>query len=126
MVGTYPVGDFLIRIKNAAMAKNKEVVFVNNKKAYAVAEALKRLGFLNDLKKDKEGIKLNLAFKDKRPIIQNIKLVTKPGLRIYMGIEEIESKKGPSIYLVSTPKGIVSDKEAIKIRSGGEVIAEIL
>lgn len=55
----------------------------------------------------------------------NLKLVSKPGLRIYMTADELEKKKGPSIYLISTPLGIISARQAIKSRVGGEVIAEI-
>ena len=55
----------------------------------------------------------------------NIKLISKPGLRIYLGADEIAKKKSPSIYLVSTPKGVISSLQAVKERVGGEVIAEI-
>ena len=121
----YSVGDFLIRIKNVAMAGNKEVKIESNKQLVAVAEALKKMGFVDTVKNEKGILTIRLTFKNKKPRIMNIKLISKPGLRIYMGVDELEEKKGPSIFLVSTPKGVVSSLAAIKNRVGGEVIAEI-
>ena len=122
----YPVGDFLIKLKNASMAGNKEVRVVASGKILAIAEALKKLGFLDGVKKDKDGIAVSLAFKNKKPLLMDVKLMSKPGLRIYMGVDEIEKKKGPSIYLITSPNGIISSRQAVKNRCGGEVIAEIL
>lgn len=124
MVG-YLVGDFLIRLRNAALAKNKSFFAITNNEVLAIADALKKLGFISEVKKEKGGINVTLTFKDKKPRLVDLKLVTKPGLRIYMGVAEIEEKKGPSVYLISTPKGILSGREAIKQRVGGEVIAQI-
>ena len=128
----YSIGDFLIKVKNASMAKNKELTVSSNKQIEAIAQALKKLGFLDEVlpagkqvKKDKNLLKLSLTFKNKRPLLTDLKLVSKPGLRIYMGVSEIEKKKGPSTYLISTPIGIISTREAVKARVGGEVIAEI-
>lgn len=121
----YSVGDFLIRIKNVAMAKNKEVVVKSNRNLVAVSEALKKMGFVDSIKNEKGVLVVALTFKDKKPRLMDLKLVSKPGLRVYMGVEELESKKGPSVYLVSTPKGVMSSLKAIKDRVGGEVVAEI-
>lgn len=122
----YPVGDFLIKIKNASMAGNKEVKVAQSAKILAIAEALKKLGFLDGVKKEEGVISVSLAFKNKKPLLMDVKLMSKPGLRIYMGATEIEKKKGPSIYLITSPAGIISSRQAIKTRTGGEVIAEIL
>lgn len=118
----YKLGDFLIRIKNAALAGNKEVVMISSKKIMTVAIALKKLGFLDEIKKNK----VALSFKDKKPVLRTIKLVSKPGLRVYINVRDLEKRKAPSILVISTPKGILSSKEAIKARIGGEVLAEIL
>ncbi len=115
----------MIRVKNAALAKNKELTSPESKHVFEVAKALERLGFLEDVKKAGSSITLSLTFKDKKPALRDIKLVSKPGLRVYMGIDEIGAKRGPSVFLISTPKGILSTKEALKHRVGGEVIAEI-
>jgi small subunit ribosomal protein S8 len=124
-VTNYPVGDFLIRLKNASMAGNKEVSVSTSNKVLAIAEALKKFGFLDSVKNEKGIITVSLTFRHKRPLILNIKLISKPGLRIYLGADEIEDKKGPSIYVISSPKGIISSLEAVKTRVGGEIIAEI-
>jgi small subunit ribosomal protein S8 len=121
----YSIGDFLIKIKNASMAKNKELTVPSNKQIEAIAAALKKLGYLDEVKKEKNMLSLSLVYKNKRPVLTDLKLVSKPGLRIYMGIAEIEKKKGPSTYLISAPIGIISSREAVKQRVGGEVIAEI-
>jgi len=113
--------DFLIRVKNAGLARKKEVSITGSKKVVAVATALKKLGFLDEVKKDK----VTLTYKNKKPVLMDLKLVSKPGLRIYMGVAEIEKKRGPSTYLISTPKGILSSREVIKQRLGGEVIVKL-
>ena len=107
------------------MAKNKELTVPSNKQIEAIAQALKKLGYFDEVKKEKDLLKLTLTFKNKRPYLTDLKLVSKPGLRIYMGIDEIEKRKGPSTYLISAPIGIISSREATKQRVGGEVIAEI-
>ena len=121
----YSVGDFLIRIKNTAMSGNKSVEYKAEKQIVAIADALKKLGFLDTVKKEKDILTVSLAFKSKKPVIMNLRLISKPGLRIYMGADEIDKKKGPSTYLLTSPKGIISSKDAVKGRIGGEVIAEI-
>jgi len=86
---------------------------------------LKKAHFLDDAKVEKGVLTVSLAFKDKKPVVMNVKLVSKPGLRIYLGVDEIEKKRSPSILLISTPKGVISSLQAVKERVGGEVIAEI-
>lgn len=126
MKTNYPIGDFLIKLKNTAMAGNKSLEANANKQIVAIAESLKKLGYLSEVKKEKEVLRISLAYKNKRPVLTDLKLISKPGLRIYMGASDIEKKRGPSIYIISTPKGILSSREAVKQRAGGEVIAEIL
>ncbi|MCX6705556.1 MAG: 30S ribosomal protein S8 [Candidatus Woesebacteria bacterium] len=121
----YPIGDFLIRIKNAAQAKNREVTVSVTKKKVAIAKALEKAGFVEEIK-SKDGIlSLSVSFSHKSPILMDLRLVSKPGRRVYYKLSDIEAKRGPSTFLVSTPKGILTTKEAKKIGSGGEIIAEI-
>lgn len=115
----------MIRIKNAALAGNKEVVVKSNTKLVAVSEALKKMGFLDTVKNEKGMLTVTLTFKSKKPRLMNLKLVSKPGLRVYMGVDELTSHKSPSVLLVSTPKGVMASLKAIKERTGGEVLAEI-
>jgi len=122
----YPIGDFLIRIGNAALAGKKEIPMPSTKLIKDVAQALKKAGYLAEVE-DKKGIlTATLMIKRKEPVIMKIKLVSKPGLRIYMGADEIGKKRGPSKFLITTPKGIMMSDAAIKNHLGGEVIAEIL
>ncbi|MFH1971392.1 MAG: 30S ribosomal protein S8 [Patescibacteria group bacterium] len=123
---TYPVGDFLIRIKNASLANKKEVEVFSSKFVKEVAKTLKEEGFLDTVEEKKGKIKVTLAFSHKKPVVMDIKLISRPGLRIYKSVDDLEKIKRPTIFLISTPKGILSSKKAIKQRMGGEVLAEIL
>lgn len=125
MITNYSVGDFLIRIKNAAIAKKKYVVAIKSNEIEMVAKCLKKMGYLDDVVDEKEKIKVQLSFKNKRPIVTNIKLVSKPGRRVYIKVVDLLNKRGPSFYILSTPKGIISSQEAKKLGVGGEVLAEI-
>ncbi len=122
----YPIGDFLVRIKNAALARNNEVVVGKTKLIVAVARVLKNSGYLSDLREKGGDVIVQLAYRKKEPVILDIKLVSKPGLRVYKSVDELEKKKGPSVYIISTSKGILTTNEAVKKRVGGEVIAEII
>ena len=121
----YQTGAFLIALKNASMAKNKNVTFPLTNKLVSIADALKKMGFLSEVKKEKDSLVVALTYKNKRPVLVDVKLVSKPGLRVYRKADEIAEKRGPSTYLISTPNGVVSTKEAIKAHQGGEVIAEV-
>ncbi len=91
----------------------------------ATALALKKAGFLESVKSKDKVLTVRLAFHKKEPKLIDLKLVSKPGLRIYMKVDELQKKKGSSIYILSTPKGILSTKEALKEGVGGEVIVEL-
>jgi small subunit ribosomal protein S8 len=121
----YPLGDFLIQVKNAAMAKNAEVAVGSTKLIKAVAEKLKKLEYLSEVYEKEGRIIVHLAFRKKQPVLMDLKLVSKPGLRVYMSADDLEKKRGPSILVLSTPKGIKSHMEAIKMRVGGEVLVKV-
>lgn len=125
-VVNYPVGDFLIRLKNSALAGRGEIVVRKNKQIKKIASALKKEGYLNELLEKEGRMVVSLAFRNKKPVLSDIKLVSRPGLRIYMNVSSLAKKRGPTLFLISTSKGIVTSKEAIKNRIGGEIIAEVL
>lgn len=125
MTTNYPVGDFLIRVKNASLAGKHEVEAPLTKGVKAVAEALKRAGYVEEIKSSKGVLTATIAYRRKKPIMLGIKLVSKPGLRIYMDVEDIEKKRGPSTFIVSTPKGVLTSREVIAKRASGEVLAEV-
>ena len=122
----YPVGDFLIRVKNAALGRNKVVAFPKTKMVVSLAQALKKEGFLDEVKAVKGELTVRLSYQKKEPVLLDIKLISKPGLRVYMNANELAKIRKPSIVLVSTPKGILNAKLAAKQRLGGEIIAEVL
>jgi len=122
----YPVGDFLIRVKNAGMGSLKEVRMQNTKFVKEVAEALKVEGFLDKVTKDGKDIIVTLSYKSKKPVLKNLKLVSKPGLRIYLGVNDMKNRKRrSSIFILSTPSGVLSSTKAVKKMVGGEVIVEV-
>lgn len=121
----YPIGDFLIRVKNAALARNHEIVVTNSKLVENVALLMEKEGYLEGIKKEKGELLVRLSYRMKEPVILGLKLVSSPGLRVYKGVFELEKKKGPSTFIVSTPEGVMTSMGAIKKRLGGEVIAEI-
>ncbi len=125
-VTNYPVGDFLIRVKNAAMAGNKQFNAPSTKIIYEIANTMKKMGYLMEVTKKDDILSLTLAYTNKKPVIMDLKLVSRPGYRRYISVGELESFKGPERYILSTPKGVISSSEAIKSRTGGELIVKIL
>ncbi len=123
----YPVGDFLIRIKNAAMARRHDVTFPRNKLLLEVAKVLEKEGYVSKISQKDDTFSLRLVYKHKKPVLMDIKLVSRPGLRIYMNVDEIIEikRKGISTLIISTPKGLMSAQDAIKKRLGGEIIAKV-
>lgn len=122
----YTVGDFLIKVKNAALARQKFVMAENIKSIALVANVLLKLGFVSKIENEDGFLKLILAYKNKAPVLTNIKLISKPGLRVYWDLKKISSYRSPSVLVISTSKGILSSKDALKEGVGGEVIAEVL
>lgn len=122
----YRVGDFLIRVKNASMATLDEVLMPSTKLIHAVANALKEEGYLNEVVVNEGIITVKLTYSHKKPLLTDLKLVSNPGLRVYANVDKLKARKARSSFLIlSTPKGIMSHKKAIKNMTGGEVIAEI-
>jgi small subunit ribosomal protein S8 len=128
---TDPIGDMLTRIRNAIMVKKKEVVVEPaSKLKMAILDVLKREGYIDGYKIEGEGVKkkiiVYLKYYQGKPVIQVIERVSKPGRRIYVGVDEIPKVyNGLGIAILSTPKGVLSDREAKKLRVGGELICKV-
>jgi small subunit ribosomal protein S8 len=122
---SYPLGDFLVRIKNIALAKRRTVEADRTKLIATVADTLKRAGYLSEVEDKDNKIIVRLTYQRKAPRLVDLKLISKPGLRRYMTVQELENYKSPSVYIVSTPKGVMTSREAVRERAGGEVLAEI-
>ena len=127
-----PIADMLTRIRNANTAKHDTVDVPSSKIKLAIADILVDEGYIEKYEMVEDGnfktirisMKYNGAKKDK--IITGIKRISKPGLRIYAGKDEIPSVLGGlGTAILSTNKGIVTDKQARKLQVGGEVIAYI-
>ena len=128
----YPVGDFLIRIKNAYLAKKESVTAPYSKMNEKVAKILKAHSFIADFKtrEDKERkhkfLEITLSYRGKVPALSDIKIISKPGRRIYSNVKNMPYPPARSgIVLVSTPKGVMTAKEAVKKEVGGEVIGYV-
>jgi small subunit ribosomal protein S8 len=124
-VTNYPVGDFLIRVKNASMSKTKEILVRKTNLIKNTAEAVKRLGFIEKITEKEGQLVVGITFKSKEPLLSSLKLVSKPGLRVYKEASFFQEYKGPAAFIVSTSKGVLTSQEARKQNVGGEVIAEL-
>ena len=123
-----PIADMLTRIRNAQMAEKAAVAMPSSKLKAAIAAVLKEEGYVEDFAvKTAEGNKATLEIALKyyagRPVIERIERVSKPGLRIYKGSADIPRvMNGLGIAIVSTPKGVMTDRKARASKVGGEVL----
>jgi small subunit ribosomal protein S8 len=126
-----PIADMLTRIRNANSNKHESVLVPQSKTKLAIAEILKNEGFVVDYKSTVvDGVKMiEITLKygpNGEKVIQGLKRISKPGLRIYTNAEQLPKVlNGLGIAIVSTSKGIVTDKEARKLNVGGEVLAYV-
>jgi small subunit ribosomal protein S8 len=125
-----PIADMLTRIRNANTAKHDTVDVPSSKMKKAIAEILLKEGYIknyeiiNDGKFDEIHITLKYGADKNEKIISGIKRISKPGLRIYAGKDEIPKVLGGlGIAILSTNQGVITDKEARKLQVGGEVLA---
>ncbi len=128
---TDPIGDFIIRLKNAADVKKHEVSVPFSKLKHAVALALKKAGYIGEINETGTGVKKSITVEllydeDGTPRIQGVKRISKPGRRLYKKAHEIfPVKYGRGCMVLSTPQGIVTDVEARRNRVGGETLFTI-
>lgn len=122
-----PIADMLTRMRNALVAKHSNVSVPVSKIKLAIAELLQNEGYIASFKVEGEGINANIVieFKDNN-VIRGLKRISKPGLRIYAGVEDLPKViNGLGIAIISTNKGIITDREARKLGVGGEVLAYV-
>ena len=128
---TDPIADMLTRIRNANSAKHETVDIPASNMKKSIAEILNNEGYIKSYQIIEDGkqdvIRIVLKYgSNKEKVISGLKRVSKPGLRIYAGAEELPRVlKGLGIAIVSTSKGVMTDKEARKANHGGEVLAYI-
>ncbi len=128
---TDPIADMLTRIRNAQAVKKETVVFPYSKIKWEILNVLSKNDYIKGLdktnKKNKKFIEIILKYdEEKIPKISELKRVSKPSRRVYVHAKDIWFfKKGLGIKVLSTPKGVLSDKEAKKLNVGGEILLEI-
>jgi len=129
-VVTDTIADMLTRIRNANQMRYEEVRVPSSNIKNEIARILKEEGFIEDFKIEDENtqgtIVLTLKYKNKERVITGLRRISKPGLRVYCKSNEIPKVlNGLGIAIISTSKGIMTDKEARKENIGGEVLAYI-
>lgn len=125
-----PIGDFLTRIRNAQERKKETVELPSSKMLEGLATILKEEGFINNFEVKNSDVQneimVSLKYVNGTPAIRSLKRVSKPGLRKYRGYKEIKAiKQGMGINIFSTPKGVLTGKEARNQKVGGEYICDI-
>lgn len=126
---TDPIADMLTRIRNAGAARHTTVDIPASNLKKAIAQILLDEGYIKDFKVTDEGaqglIKVTLKYTaNKEKAITGLRRVSKPGLRVYVGADELPKVlKGLGIAIISTSKGVVTDKKARELKVGGEVLA---
>lgn len=128
---TDPIADMLTRIRNAGMAQHGYVVIPGSKMKVAIARILRDEGFIQDydVTQDRPQPRLRIWLKytpDRKPLITGLERVSKPGRRVYASREEIPwVRSGVGIAILSTSRGLMTDRQARKLGVGGEVICYI-
>jgi small subunit ribosomal protein S8 len=125
---TDPIADMLTRIRNAQMARHRRVDMPVSKLKVEVARLLKDNHYIHDFKVLDDGqhpmLRLYLKYFQDKPVIRELRRVSKPGLRQYVGVEEIPRvRNGLGMALLSTSRGVMTDRQARAARVGGELLA---
>jgi small subunit ribosomal protein S8 len=123
------LSDFVTRVRNGYRAKLLSIEVPNTRVVKEVAGVLVKTGYLEKAeinKDDKTSLSIGLKYENRKPAITGIRRVSKPGVRIYTGIKDIPKVWGHlGINILSTNKGVVSGKEARKLKAGGEIICQV-
>lgn len=126
-----PISDLLTRIRNAGMARKPELVMPSTKVLVAISAILKAEGYITDYevieKRPQNQLKITLSYgPDRSHVIREIKRVSKPGLRVYAGKDQLPRvRSGLGIAIVSTPEGVLTGYEARRRGIGGEVLCTV-
>lgn len=121
-----PIADMVVIIKNGYLAKKEQVLVPYSKFKLEIAKAIEKETFIGSVNKDKNQIAIDLLYENGVPKITEIKKVSKLGRRFYTKSKHIKPiKGGRGSTIITTPKGVMSEKEAKKKNLGGEVICQI-
>jgi len=125
-----PIADMLTRIRNAQVVQKTTVVMPSSKVKVAIANVLKDEGYIENFAvteaDGKSELKIGLKYYAGRPVIERLERVSRPGLRVYKGKDEIPNvMNGLGVAIVSTPQGVMTDRKARATGVGGEVICYV-
>lgn len=125
----YLIADFLIRLKNAYMARKREIEYPYANTVVSIAKILENKGYIKNVEKEKKDgamLKVSLLYKNRKAVMKNVKIISKPSVRVYAGKSDIPSTRGGhGITIISTSKGMMTDKEAREKNVGGEIVCQI-
>ena len=125
-----PIADMLTRIRNAQRAEKASVAMPSSKLKASIAAVLKDEGYIDEFKvvgeDAKKTLEISLKYYGGRPVIERIERVSRPGLRIYKGVEDIpQVMNGLGVAIVSTSKGVMTDRKARAAGVGGELVCVV-
>ena len=126
-----PIADMLTRIRNALMARHTQVLMPSSKLKTAIAKILREEGFIQDFDVSQDKLqpvlRIRLKYTDQRkPVLSGLERVSSPGRRVYTGYHNVSwVKSGMGIAILTTPKGVMTDREARRMKLGGEVLCHI-
>lgn len=125
-----PIADLLTRIRNAQMVSHASVALPASKLKLAVVKVLKEEGYIDGYRVEGEGarksIVIDLKYYAGRPVIERLERVSKPGLRVYKGRDELpQVMNGLGVAIVTTPRGVMTDRKARSTGVGGEVLCYV-
>lgn len=125
-----PVADMLTRIRNGQQAKHQSISLISSNLKEAIAQVLKDEGYIVDfsveaLENNLKSLTLTLKYYQGRPVIDKIKRISRPGLRVYKSVKELTSVPGFGISILSTSKGVMTHIAAKNSGIGGEIICEV-
>lgn len=124
-----PIADFLTRIRNAQSARHADVRMPHSNLKATICKVLEQEGYINGYAADGDGkreLTVQLRYHEGAPVIEEIRRVSRPGLRIYLGAAELPKVRGGlGVAIVSTSQGVMTDREARRRRIGGEVLCTV-
>ena len=125
-----PIADLLTRIRNAQMVAKSTVVVPSSKVKVAIAQVLKDEGYIDGFQVKADGkkseLEITLKYYAGRPVIERSERVSRPGLRVYKGCEKLpQVMNGLGVAIVTTPKGVMTDRKARAAGVGGEVLCYV-
>lgn len=128
MAVTDPIGDLLTRIRNGQLRGLAKITSPNSRLRASVLDVLKEEGFIRsymevEAKTGARTLEIELKYHEGQPVIRELKRVSTPGRRVYTSVKELKPhRQGLGVSIVSTPKGVMTDKQARAIGQGGEVL----